>query len=385
MKGKVEAIGKGGYGIVFREGKTVFVPYVIEGEEIEFEIEKKKSSVYFGKAVEIIKSSEKRVKPVCKYYGVCGGCNFQHISYNYQLELKKKILINNLKRIAKVEIPFEVETIPSPFTEKYRTKVTFKIINGKIGFFKRNSNELIEIEECIIANEKINDFLKEIKGNNLIESVKKGEIIVLSNGEKISAVLKSGRKKNYLTDEKGLFFELLGLKYFFTPISFIQSNLYNLKTMLSLLREEIEKGGESAADLFSGTGFFAMLLSKYFKKVYSYEIKKENIKLQEKNKNINSIENIKIISGNILRKNMIFPSELFVIDPPRGGITKKVIKRVAQAFPEKIIYFSCDSATFSRDTFYFKEKGYSLKKLKILDNFPHSDHFEIFSVFEKAD
>ncbi len=385
MKGKVEAIGKGGYGIVFSEGKTVFVPYIIEGEEIEFEIEKRKSSVYFGKAVEIIKGSEKRVDPFCKYYGICGGCNFQHISYNYQLEFKKKILINNLKRVAKVEIPFEVETIPSPFADKYRTKVTFKIINGKIGFFKRNSNELIEIEECIIANEKINDFLTYVKKRGLVEPVRKGEIIVLSNGEKISAVLKNEKKELYLADEKGLFFELLGLKYFFTPLSFIQSNLYNLKTMLSLLKGEMEGKGETAADLFSGTGFFTMLLSKYFKKVYSYEMEKENIKLQKKNKRINSIENIKIISGDILRKNMIFPSELFVIDPPRGGITKKVIERIVQAFPEKIIYFSCDSATFSRDTFYFKERGYSLKKLKILDNFPHSDHFEIFSVFEKAD
>jgi len=152
--------------------------------------------------------------------------------------------------------------------------------------------------------------------------------------------------------------------------------------MLNLLKEEIKSNDYStASDLFSGIGFFSLFISKHFNKVYSYESISENIKMQKKNIKLNGINNIKIIKGDIFKRN-IKESEIFVIDPPRGGITKKLIKKVVENHPKKIIYFSCDSATFSRDVFYFSQFGYLLEKVYLVDNFPQTDHFEIFSLLK---
>ena len=380
---RVEAIGKGGYGIVFEENKAIFIPYVIEGELISYKIEKKKSSVWFGKLLDIIESSEFRVTPICKHYGQCGGCNFQHIAYNHQLKLKRKILENNLKKIAKLKKTPNIKIFSSEKSNSYRTKVNFKVRDGKIGFFKRNSNILEEIENCIIAGKRANLLLKELKRKKIIKNTVNGELLILTNGNEVSSVLLRENKKFFITDKREIEFKLRGFKYLFTPFNFIQANLYNLELMIKLLEDEIGNGGDNASDIFSGAGFFTIPLGKKFNKVFSYELDSENLKIQRKNLSLNNIKNVKIISGNIFSKGKLLESEFIVVDPPRGGLMKKTIEKIVSISPLKIIYFSCDSATFSRDIYYFKERGYLMKKLFLIDNFPHSDHFEIFSVLQK--
>ena len=384
MEGRIEGIGKGGNGVLFFEGKPVFIPYVVDGELIEFEITGEKHSVNFGEAKRIIESSSERVEPFCKYFGKCGGCNFQHIKYDHQLNLKRKILEVNLKKIAKLKTFPEIEIIPSESDRNYRTKVVLKIRDGKLGFFKRNSNDLIEIEECPLADPNINKAILKFKEHPKVKESKKAELFIISNGRDISAAIKENKDIFYLTENREVKFGFSEILYSFSPFNFIQANIFNLKTMLELLEEEILKGRyDTGSDLFSGIGFFSLYISKYFKKIYSYESGGENIKAQKKNIKLNNLKNIEIIRGD-LAKREIRKSEFFVVDPPRGGITRKIVEKIAFVNPQKIVYFSCDSATFSRDIFYFNRENYSLKKLTILDNFPQTDHFEIFSVLEKS-
>ncbi len=384
MEGRIEGIGKGGNGILFFEGKPVFIPYVVDGELIEFEITGKKHSVYFGELKKIIEVSSKRAEPFCTYFGKCGGCNFQHIQYEHQLNIKKKILEGNLKKIAKLKTFPKIEIIPSRKDRNYRTKLVLKIRDGKLGFFKRNSNDFIEIEKCPLAENNINMAILKFKDHPKVKETKKAELFILSNGRDISAAIRRNRDIFNLTENREVKFSFSEISYLFSPLNFIQSNIFNLETMLELLKEEAIKGKyNTGSDLFSGVGFFSIYISKYFEKIYSYESEEENIKAQKKNIKLNNLKNIEIIRGDIAKKK-IKESDFFVVDPPRGGITGKLVKKIVSANPKKIVYFSCDSATFSRDIFYFSGENYSLKKLTILDNFPQTDHFEIFSVLEKS-
>ncbi len=382
MIGSIESIGKGGVGIVLSDKGVVLLEDVIDGELVEYEITGKRKSVLRGSVKKIIDKSPFRKTPACPFYKSCGGCNFQHIEYKHQLDIKKNILINNLWKIGKYKPDFEIKIIPSP-EYRYRTKTVFKISEGKIGFFKRGTNDHIEISDCLLVPKIVIDLIEDIKSKT--KHIKKGELIVLTNGRDISAVLNHNGKKEYITEKENIIFELSDFKFFFTPLNFIQSNIFMLKKMISLFENNIsDKNYTTGSDLFSGAGFFSVVLSKYVKAGFSYENSRYNIKSQKKNLKLNSVKNIKIIKTD-LYKNKLEKSDFFIMDPPRGGLTKRLIKNITKNSPEKIIYFSCDSATFSRDLYYFSEIGYKPVKLKIIDNFPQTDHFEIFSVFEKKE
>ncbi len=382
MIGRVKSIGKGGVGIIPSEKGIVLVEGVIDGELIEYEISGKRKSVLWGKPVKIIEKSVFRVKPDCPFYDSCGGCNFRHIKYERQSEVKKGIFLNNLKKIGKYIPDFKIKTISSP-ENRYRTRTIFKIENGEIGFYKRGTNDIVEINDCLLVPEIVTEFIKQLKNSKKIKDIKKGEIIVLTDGDNVSALLRERGKTNFLTKQKEVLFKSSDFQFIFNPLNFIQSNLYMLDKMISVLEEELENHKyDIGIDLFSGVGFFTVLLSRYIKKGLSYEISEENIKAQKDNLELNSVNNIKVIKKDII-KTGISAADIYLADPPRGGLTNRIIKKLIKNNPKKIIIFSCDSATFSRDLYYLSEYGYKPIKLKIIDNFPQTDHFEIFSVFEK--
>jgi 23S rRNA (uracil1939-C5)-methyltransferase len=382
MIGRVKSIGKGGVGIIPSEKGVVLIEGVIDGELIEYEISGKRKSVLWGKSIEIIEESPFRVKPDCSFYESCGGCNLRHIKYEHQLDIKKEILINNLKKIGKYQHDSDIEMIPS-YKNRYRTRTIFKIKNSKIGFYKRGTNEVVEIDDCLLVSKIVKEFIKGLKNDKKIKKIDKGEIIVLTNGDNISAVLKEKGGKRFLTKERELVFKVGSFNYKFNPMNFIQSNLFMLEKMISILKDEMEnRKYDVGIDLFSGVGFFTVLLSKYIHKGYSYEISKENIRAQRDNLKINSVNNIKVIKKDIIKAE-ISDADIYLADPPRGGLTRRIIKKIIKNNPKKISVFSCDSATFSRDLFYFSEYNYKPSKIMIIDNFPQTDHFEIFSVFEK--
>ncbi len=369
-------IGKGGKGGVLADDKVLFFPYVIDGEKV---LLSKDNEGYFVK--EIVEASENRVNPKCPFFGECGGCNFQHIRYHYQLELKKRILLRNLKVIGKIEKD-DVEVISSPEEFFYRAKIVFKGKDGKIGFFKRSSNELVEVDKCFIAESRINDFLKEFRGKIPYETE---EIIALTNGSELSVYVRVGRRIKHFYGKKEVVFNYDGILFRVSALNFIQSNLFLHKKLLELLSSSISEEDDKVevSELFSGAGFFTVLLLKKFKKLTIYEINEKNIKMLKKNLELNGIKNKYEILRRDLYSSDIRESEVFVVDPPRSGLSKRLIKVILSKRTRKVIYFSCDSATFSRDSKWLIEGGFSIKKLFLIDNFPQTDHFEIFSVFER--
>lgn len=374
MIGRIEAIGKSGRGIVFYEGKPIFLSGVLRGELVEFTISGKRHSVLSGSIIKIIEAAKERVIPPCPYYEECGGCDFQHIAYTEQIAVKQDILRSNLKRIARIDYPQPIAVITSP-PSRYRTRMVLKVRGGKVGFFKKGSHEIVEIETCLVAPQAVENFLQGLRGHNL----EKGEIFIISSGKELAAVLKSDAAEKYLSDKKEISYKIGEFTYRISPGCFIQANLFTLDMMLGLVQQNLEGDYfEKAADLFCGAGFFTLALARRVKRVAAIEADEQNIRSLKANLAANNIDNVEIIQADIL-KSAVAAADLFVIDPPRSGLNRRLVNEITGNVPKKILYFSCDSATFSRDIFYFQEAGFILKELKIIDNFPQTDHFEIYS------
>jgi 23S rRNA (uracil1939-C5)-methyltransferase len=381
MLGKVLAIAKGGAGIVHETGKTIFIPGVIAGETVEYTPLGLQKSVWQGKLLRVIEASPRRVEPPCPHYHECGGCNLQHMAYPEQLHCKKDILAANLAKIAGFSHTKPTLVLPSP-PWRYRSKIELQVKDSAIGFYKRKSHQLVAISQCLLLSDEAERFIKELPpllaGTN-------GVLQILGNGADLAARMQTQSGKiSWLTPCRSLFFDFFPHHYRSGPEHFIQANRFLLQPMLELLTTHLPTNpGAAAADLFCGCGFFTLPLSRHFKRVLALETDPDNLAALRANLRSNQITHVEVRPEDVL-KAALPPLDLVVLDPPRGGLASALIARITQAKVKKIIYFSCDSATFARDLRLFLKQGYDLQELKIIDNFPQTDHFEIFSVLKKT-
>ncbi|MCK5057676.1 MAG: class I SAM-dependent RNA methyltransferase, partial [Candidatus Aminicenantes bacterium] len=188
--------------------------------------------------------------------------------------------------------------------------------------------------------------------------------------------------RTYLSEKKEISFKIGGFHYTYSPDNFIQANLFTLESMIASLRKSLGKNRfERAVDLFCGAGFFTLSLARQAGVVTAVEADINNIRSLKINLEKNNVGNVEIMKADIL-KSAVPQADVYLIDPPRTGLSRKIINDIAGHLPRKILYFSCDSATFCRDISYFYEAGYIIKELKIIDNFPQTDHFEIYSCLQ---
>jgi len=160
---KIEDVAFGGKGVAREQGKAVFVPYTIEGELVSAEIVREKKQFAEAELIEVKERSPDRVEPQCPYFGRCGGCGYQHISYEHQLAIKWRQVRNALQRIGKLkDVPMR-PIIPSPKQYAYRNRITVHAEDGVVGFFRRDSHRLIDIECCPISREEVNRALAELR------------------------------------------------------------------------------------------------------------------------------------------------------------------------------------------------------------------------------
>jgi 23S rRNA (uracil1939-C5)-methyltransferase len=381
MIGKVQTIAKGGAGIVRDADHTVFVPGVISGETVEFSLLGRQKSIWRGKLLRVLEASPQRVEPTCLHAPLCGGCNLQHMSYAEQLRCKTEIMLANLKKIAGVELPVAPGILTSP-PWRYRSKSEFQVRDGVGGFFKKESHQVVAIGQCLLLPEGVESFFL---GQRAALSVfPSAQLQVVSNGRELAARLQeTDGRETWLSRAQTVRFESGPFAYQFAPDNFIQSNLFQLRPMLDLLENALN-GLETAtaADLFCGCGFFTMLLATRCKNVLALENNPRNMAALQTNLDLNRIRNVRVMQADILHAELP-PAALYVADPPRGGLSPAVINALVRGGAETIIYFSCDSATFARDVRFFVSRGFGITALQLIDNFPQSDHFEIFSVLKK--
>lgn len=418
---KIESMAFKGYGITHINGKVLFVPLSVTKDEGLIEIVEEKKTFSIGILKELINPSPLRASPPCNLFGKCGGCQWQHIDYSIQPEMKKEILIDCLRRLGSFQVVPLVSIIKSSNPYGYRTRIQLKIKGNKIGFFEMKSHNIVEIDRCLICHPLINQILNIIKKNlmiflganeieiNISPFELKG-ILIIKNpnlnstlNERIIKFLKDNpifkglviEKKDgsILFDDPYLHYKLLFPKNFnkkeiyfrISPGSFYQINLTeNQKLVEAVIEFSDLDDRQKVIDLYCGIGNFTLPLSNLAKEVIGIEINKISFEDACFNAKNNGLTNCKFINddvGNVLKTDFLRGANLLILDPPRTGC-KRIINEIIRIRPKKIIYVSCEPTTLSRDLKSFTEKGYKLERLSLIDMFPQTYHMEVVALLK---
>ncbi len=382
----IERLDDYGRGITYVDNKITFVYDALIGEEVEIKIVKNKKKYNEAIVTNYLKKSNNRCIPKCPYFNKCGGCNLLHMDYESQLKFKINKVNNILKKFGNID--FKITKIEKTNNYFYRNKITLH----KLGYYSTNSNDVIKIDECLIADSKINKIIKEIKELENIE-----ETIIRCSKNSSMLVFKTNSfidvkdidvdnivvdKDNYLKVLKGEEYikEQLGdLEFIISPNSFFQVNtegalkLYNKVLEFSELKKD-----ENVLDLFCGTGTIGIFLSRFCNSVIGIEINKLAVDDAIKNKKLNHIDNIDFICDDASNVN-VQNIDVVVVDPPRSGLNKKIINYLINIKAKKIVYVSCDPITLARD---LKELNnfYDIKNIELVDMFPNTYHVECVCV-----
>lgn len=375
---KIEKIVPGGFGLAFAEKLTLFVALAAKGDRLRVRVREKKGKIAWAEIVEILAASIDRTVPQCVYFGRCGGCDFQQLNYKAQLDAKIEIIRDCLKRIGKIEYEREIEAIGSPKDYGYRSRAQWHLDTRrkKIGYFKRGSHDIIDIEDCPILTEELNDTLIDFRKNLDWESFWSEivEIEATNAGASVSAY-----SAELVEPTREIVFTALGEKYFYDAQSFFQGNQYLIEKLIETAIHGAS--GEIALDLYCGVGLFTLPLARRFEKVYGVEASEKAIRFAGKNIENARLENADVFCDNVgewLAGNAAnFQNVDFVLlDPPRAGAERETIENLLRIKPEQISYVSCEPSTLARDLRLLCETHYSIESITAVDLFPQTHHVE---------
>jgi tRNA/tmRNA/rRNA uracil-C5-methylase (TrmA/RlmC/RlmD family) len=376
---EIGPIAHGGHFIARHKGQVIFVRYGITGEEAVVEITSTSSKLARGDAIEILRASEDRIVPPCKYAvpGGCGGCDFQHIEISAQLELKRSVIREQFSRLGRIEIDLDVLPVEPTNGLHWRTRMDFAISkNGKPGLYSARSKEVTEIDKCLIAVEAINDpamFARNWKGEDRLE------VAVSSSGEK--NVSRGGRSISGPTQ----LHEVVGEHtYEISPTSFWQSHSAAPQTLTKLVMDLMAlRPGDQVCDLYGGVGLFTAPMAEDVGDIGKVHlIESSHRATQDALKIFEKMKNVVVHSGRVEQKlPLINRVDVILLDPPRTGAGEMVIKQMLAKKPRTIVYVSCDPASMARDARALEEGGYHLNHIVGFDLFPMTQHVECVARF----
>lgn len=398
MKGKIERLDDFGRGIAYINGKICFIENALPEELVEIKIIKEKKKYYEAKVLNYLEKSAKRQVSNCPYYHLCGGCDLEHISLEEENKFKAEKVKNLIKKFTNINENL-VKEIISHNAYNYRNKITLHGQNKKLGLYQKGSNEIVEINECLLVNNKINEIIKELIKIN--ENITKA-VIKTSNDLTYSMVEIAGEVKNYshLLDmvdvliinkksitKKSKILTTIGDKRYYESISsFFQVN----KTLTKNLYDEVLKTVKEihpnrVLDLYCGVGTIGIYVSEHCKEIIGIDYNKSNISDADDNKELNQLSNIDFICDKVENRIDSFKDiDLIIVDPPRAGLDSKTRDYLKKINPKAIIYISCDPVTLVRDLNKL-ETAYQVKYLKPFNMFPRTYHVECVSVLIRRD
>lgn len=395
---KIEKLDYYGRGISKSSGKVYFIENALKDEDVSITLLKEKKKYCEAKLKEISNISKDRTEAKCKYYNVCGGCQIMHIKEEQQEEFKKEKVEEILKKFLKYNK--DVNDIVSSKNFNYRNKVVLHVKDNKLGFYKNKTNELIEIDKCLLLNPVINDLISYLKNYIELKDIEKitikvgnktNEVMLIIDGSiayyqnllEIVDVLIINEKvmttKDYITSYIG------NKKYIIKRNSFFQVN-YDISTrMYNKVKDVIVKEkSKNVLDLYCGTGTIGIYISDVVSKITGIEVVSDAIEAANINKKINNVENIEFILGKVEDKLDFISNnniDTVIVDPPRSGLHKKVIPILEKISPKTIIYVSCDPITMARDI-KLLSNNYELVEVTPYDMFPNTYHVECVCVLK---
>ena len=337
---QIDDIAFGGKGVGRHEGKAVFVPFTIDGERVNVEIVREKKQLAEAELREVFERSDHRVQPECPYFGRCGGCAYQHISYEHQLATKAKQVEQTLRRIARLDhVPMQ-PIVPSPASYRYRNRVTVHAEQGVIGYYRRDSHRVIDVEQCPIAAPAVNAALAELRASR-------------------------PRDGHYtLRAQAG-------------PRVFEQTNDAVAAALARHVCELLGAGGKLLIDAYSGAGFFAKQLTEKFEHLVGIEWDRYAVAAAQKT----AAPNERYIAGDVETELAAAVSEAdlantaIIVDPPASGLTNNVRATLVAHRASRLIYVSCNPATLARDLRQL-HSAYTIESVTPFDMFPQTAEIE---------
>lgn len=375
---KIERIVPQGLGIGFAERLTFFVPLAAKGDLLKVRINQIKGKIAFAEIVEILEPSPERTVPECEYFGRCGGCDFQHLNYQAQLEAKLGIINDCLTRIGKIKYENEIKIIASPQEYGYRARASWHLDTRtrKCGYFRRGSHDIIDVKFCPILTAELQETLTEVRETVEWETFwnNRIEIEAASAGGKVSIY-----SNEIIEPTNEIVFSAIDEKYIYSANCFFQGNS-------SLIEKLIETAvgsaaGENALDLYSGVGLFTLPLARTFGKVVGVEGNQKAVEYAQKNLENARIENAEVFAeavGEWLTENLkdLNGVDFILLDPPRTGAETAIIQNILKIKPQQISYVSCEPSVLARDLRILLDGGYEIESITAIDLFPQTHHVE---------
>ncbi len=389
MKTKIEKLNNQGEGICYINNKITFIKNTLPNEIIEIKNLKQYSKYNIASLKRIIDKSPLRIESPCPYFNECGGCDLQQLNYNDTLNFKVNKIKELFYKYAHIN-DLKIEVVKNKNDFYYRNKIVLKIINGKIGYFKSRTQEIVEIKKCIIAKKSINKIISHIKCLNIMN----GEITIRSNyKDQIIINIKSKDEINFnlLKNIKNIIGIVLndklvyGHDFFLEQIdnylfkvsynSFFQVNNFTNEKIFEILKELLSNN-QKVLDLYCGVGTLSIVASKLDNEVYGIEINENAIENAKYNNIINN-SNVNFTNGNVsdIINKLNIQFDCIIVDPPRGGLNKKTIDYLSLLKARNIIYISCNPLTLSRDISVLKN-NYDIIKYYLIDTFSYTNHIE---------
>lgn len=384
---KIDKLSHDLRGITKIDNKITFIPKTLPEEVVNIRITKQKKKFNDGCLTTIIEESKDRVKYICPYYDICGGCDTGHILYSKSIMYKKDMVVDIFKRYCDMDVDMDI-VYDDDNIYNYRNKITLRVNDGKLALV---GESLVNIDYCYLVNDNINKVIGILNGiclDGIDEVIIRGtdEIMVIIKGnidnDKLIQILKDNVSSIFINGAKvfGNDYVMINVgnyRYAVYPDSFFQVNTKMISRLYDKVLEFAGRG-DKLLDLYCGAGTIGIYLANNFNSVRGIEQNESAIKGANLNKGINDIKNISFVCEKASDINEIV-EDVVVVDPPRSGLDSTTIKRILDSRIERLIYVSCNPITLARDINILKDK-YNLVGMSLFDMFPNTSHAECVSV-----
>jgi len=390
----VEKLVYGGDALARLDGRVVLVPLVLPGERVRASAEQEKPGLVRARALEVLEASPERVPAGCGYFERCGGCQYQHASYSLQLEAKRGILAEELRRLGGIEPPARIEVVAGePWGYRNRTQLHFD--EGSLGFRRMRSHELCAVDHCPIASPRINEVIRTLAAMHrdprwprFLRSLE-----VFTDEERVQLnVIDTGRPVARRFFEwcaesiPGLVSGALDYEVRFRvgSNSFFQVNRFLADRLVEAALEGADGG--RALDLYAGVGLFSIPLAGRFHEVTAVEAGRGAALDLEFNAARAGCANLQVVqsSTEAFLAALDAAPDFVLLDPPRAGLGKHVVARLAELRPPEITIVACDPSTLARDLAGLSAAGYAIAGLTLVDLFPQTYHLEAVARLERS-
>jgi 23S rRNA (uracil1939-C5)-methyltransferase len=399
METVIEKIVYGGDGMGRApDGRPVFVPFTVPGETVRVEPGESRKGYLRGGLIEVVSPSADRVVPRCPYYGRCGGCQLQHMTYAAQVRAKEAILREQLQRLGGIADAPIRPAVPSPQEWNYRNHIQCTPAGGnRLGFLRRASHEALPVEECHLPEPRLLELWKALDWESfpglrqigfrasdddemIVLEGKAGELPAVSVESDVSAAWLDPQGEAIYLAGGPLRYEILGRHFTVSAGSFFQVNTALIPAMVKTVMELAEPArDETALDIYCGTGLFSAFLAERAARVIGIE--ESPAAVADFEVNLDSFDTVELYAapaetalGAIRAK-----ADLAVVDPPRGGLTPRAMRALLRTAPPRIVMASCDMSTLARDARILARAGYAPTAFVPIDMFPQTGHLETVS------